>query len=153
MYTSVYVGQARWSLEVRVDMNAAALLQQTAPYSCRSAYLFLRVLPRPRTLLSPRSLRLSLNCYRHRYLINISYAVAEIELKYADHSCSGNNEGIRAKIESVTCPISEFFFAYWHNFSVAFVSLCTEHAFVFVCFRVTVEYERYFNLWIIDRII
>lgn len=54
MYTSVYVGQARWSLEVRVDMNAAALLQQTAPYSCRSAYLFLRVLPRPPTLLSPR---------------------------------------------------------------------------------------------------
>lgn len=33
MYRSVYVGQARWSLEVRVDMNAAALLQQTAPYS------------------------------------------------------------------------------------------------------------------------
>lgn len=30
----IYVGQARWSLsEARVDMNAATLLQQTAPYS------------------------------------------------------------------------------------------------------------------------
>ncbi|OAD57373.1 hypothetical protein WN48_02174 [Eufriesea mexicana] len=75
----VYVGQARWRLEVRVDMNAAALLQQTAPYSCRSAYLLLCVLPHPPT---PYHLaRLSLNRYRHRCLINIArcgiFAVAK----------------------------------------------------------------------------
>lgn len=51
-------------------MNAAALLQQTAPYSYRSAYLLLCVLPHPRTPLSPHLP--SFNRYRHRCLINIA---------------------------------------------------------------------------------
>lgn len=110
--------------------RGSAIAANRPLFRCRSAYLFLSVLPRPRTLLSHLALRLSLNCYRHRCLINISACRGgDRYLEYADRSCSGNNEGIRAKIESVTCPISEFFFAYWHNFSV---SLCAHlSSFVF----------------------
>lgn len=103
---------------------------------------------RPSTSTNPlitSPLRLSLNCYRHRCLINISVCrEGDRELKYADHPCSGNNEGIRARIESVTCPISEFFFAYWHNFSsVASVSL----------WRVRLRLFSTTNYWIRIRLI
>lgn len=78
------------------------------------------------------ALRLSLNCYRHRCLINISVCRGGDRAQICwSTRVRGTMKGIRAKIKSVTCPISEFFLCLLAQFLCRLSSVTRLSSFVF----------------------